>query len=115
MSHRSASLFGPWTTGEFTEAALCLKLDLQRVSYQRQKPLPLTYKGITLPTNYRLLLVISDAVVVEVKAVETLLPIHDAQLLTYLKLGGYPVGLLLNFNVPILRDGIRRKVLGLEE
>ena len=106
---------GPGLLESAYEAALCRELDLQSVSYQRQKPLPLTYKGIMLPTNYRLDLVISDAVVVEVKAVETLLPIHDAQLLTYLKLGGYPVGLLLNFNVPILRDGIRRKVLGLEE
>ncbi|MBI1926263.1 GxxExxY protein [Candidatus Poribacteria bacterium] len=106
---------GPGLLESAYEAALCRELVLQGVSYQQQKPLPLTYKGITLPTSYRLDLVVSDAVVVEVKAVETLLPIHEAQLLTYLKLGGYQVGLLLNFNVPQLRDGIVRKVLGLVE
>ena len=106
---------GPGLLESAYSSALCRELTLQRVSYQRQKPLPLTYKGITLPTSYRLDLVVSDAVVVEVKAVETLLPIHSAQLLTYLKLGGYQVGLLLNFNVPQLSDGIVRKVLGLQE
>jgi len=80
-----------------------------------QKQLRMTYKGVTLPIGYRLDLLVDNRVVVEVKHGETLLPIHEAQLLTYLKLGGYQVGLLLNFNVPILRDGIRRKVLGLEE
>jgi GxxExxY protein len=93
----------------------CNAFRLQSIEYQRQKHLPLTYKGITLPMSYRLDLLVSDVVVVEVKAVETLLPIHEAQLLTYLKLSGYQVGLLLNFNVPQLRDGIVRKVMGLQE
>ena len=106
---------GPGLLLSAYEAALCRELDLQRVAYQRQKPLALTYKGITLPVSYRLSLLVSNAVVVEVKAVEHLLPIHDAQLLTYLKLGGYQVGLLLSFNVSQLRDGIVRKVLGLPE
>lgn len=106
---------GPGLLESAYEAALCRELDLQHLAYQRQKPLPLTYKGITLPVNYRLDLVVSNAVVVEVKAVETVLPIHEAQLLTYLKLGGYQVGLLLNFNVSQLRDGIVRKVMGLQE
>ena len=106
---------GPGLLENVYEAAMCRELGLQHVPYQRQKPLPVTYKGITLPVSYRLDLLVSDTVVVEVKAVETLLPVHDAQLLTYLKLGGYQVGLLLNFNVPQLRDGIRRRVLGLEE
>ena len=65
--------------------------------------------------GYRLDLVVADQVVVEIKAVERLLPIHEAQLLTYLKLGGWKVGLLVNFNVPVLKQGIRRRVLGLEE
>ena len=60
-------------------------------------------------------LLVADTVVVEIKAVESLLPIHEAQLLTYLKLGGWKVGLLINFNVPVLKQGIRRRVLGLEE
>ncbi len=97
------------------EAALCRELYLQGTSYQRQQQLPLSYKGIDLGLSYRLDIVVSETVVVEVKAVEKVLPIHEAQLLTYLKLGGYQVGLLLNFNVPQLRDGVVRKVLGLQE
>jgi GxxExxY protein len=73
------------------------------------------YKGITIDRGYRLDFLVEQQVVVEIKAVTQLLPIHDAQLLTYLKLGDYPVGLLLNFNVPVLKDGIRRKVFRLEE
>ena len=106
---------GPGLLENAYEAALCRELALQQVSYQRQKPLPLTYKGLSLPQSYRLDLVVDEAVVVEVKSVTRLLEIHEAQLLTYLKLGGYQVGLLLNFNVPQLRDGIVRRVMGLEE
>ena len=106
---------GPGLLENAYEAALCRELALQRVEYQQQKRLPLTYKGMALSVSYRLDVLVSDTVVVEVKAVEALLPIHEAQLLTYLKLGGYPVGLLLNFNVSQLRDGIARRVLGLEE
>jgi len=72
----------------------------------------LQYKGIPLDCGYRLDLLVANKVVVEIKAVEAVLPIHEAQLLTYLKLGGWQVGLLINFNVPVLKDGIRRRVLG---
>ncbi|MBI1923727.1 GxxExxY protein [Candidatus Poribacteria bacterium] len=106
---------GPGLLESAYSSALCRELARQRVAYQRQKRLALTYKGITLPQSYRLDLVVESAVVVEVKGVETVRPIHEAQLLTYLKLGGYPVGLLLNFNVSHLRDGIVRKVLGFIE
>jgi len=106
---------GPGLLENAYEIALCRELDLQSVPYQRQKRLPLHYKGIDLALSYRIDIVVSETVVVEVKAVESVLPIHEAQLLTYLKLGGYQVGLLLNFNVPQLRDGIVRKVLGLQE
>lgn len=102
---------GPGLLEKAYEAALARELQLQGIAYQRQKPLKLTYKGITLPVGYRMDLLVLDRVVVEIKAVESLMPIHEAQLLTYLKVGGYQVGLLLNFNVAILRDGIRRKVL----
>lgn len=68
-----------------------------------------------LDCGYRIDLLVDGAVVVELKAVDRLVPIHDAQLITYLRLGGWKVGLLINFNVPILRDGIRRRVLGLQE
>lgn len=77
--------------------------------------MPVEYKGMQLECGYRLDLVVAKRVVVEVKAIEKILPIHEAQLLTYLKLGGWKVGLLINFNVPILKQGIRRLVLGLEE
>ena len=73
------------------------------------------YKGIRLDSGYRMDLLVADSVVVEVKSVEALAPIHDAQLLTYLKLGGWKVGLLINFNVELLKNGIRRKVLRFED
>ncbi len=73
------------------------------------------FKEVSLDCAYRLDLVVSNAVVVEIKAVEGLSPIHEAQLLTYLKLGGWNVGLLINFNVPVLKNGIKRVVLGLKE
>ena len=72
--------------------------------------LPVEYKGVKLDCGYRLDLLVMERVVIEVKSVHQLDPIHDAQLLTYLRLGGWKVGLLINFNVPILKDGIRRKV-----
>jgi GxxExxY protein len=75
----------------------------------------LEYKGIPLESGYRLDLVVGDAVVVETKSVEALAKVHEAQLLTYLRLGGWRVGLLINFNVDVLKNGIRRRVLGLAE
>jgi len=69
------------------------------------------YKGIKFDCGYRLDLLVANAVVVEIKAIESIAPIHEAQLLTYLKLGGWKLGLLINFNVPVLKDGIRRRVL----
>lgn len=93
------------------EECLCRELDLRGVHYERQIPLPVTYKGASLDCGYRLDLVVKDAAVVELKAVESLLPIHEAQLLTYLRMSGKKVGLLINFNVPVLRDGILRRVL----
>jgi len=75
----------------------------------------LTYKGICLESSYRLDLLVDDAVVVEAKSVEALAMIHEAQLITYLRLGGWKIGLLINFNVDVLKNGIRRKVLGLAE
>lgn len=81
------------------------------VAFQRQVPLAVTYKGMNLACTYRLDFVIERYLIAEIKAVERLLPVHEAQLLTYLKLSGTKVGLLLNFNVPLLRDGIRRMVL----
>jgi GxxExxY protein len=82
---------------------------------EAEKRMPVVYDGIELECGYRIDLLVEDAVVVELKAVEKLEPVHTAQLLTYLKLSGHSIGLILNFNVRLLRDGIRRVVLGLRE
>lgn len=97
------------------EECLCYELNLRQIPFERQRPLPLQYKGKRLDCGYRLDIVVLDAVVVEIKAVESILPIHEAQLLSYLKIGGWKIGLLLNFNVPVLKDPIRRRVMGLLE
>ncbi len=91
---------------------VCLAYDLVQMGLevQRQSPLSLVYKDIKLDQVYRLDLVVERRVVIELKTVEKLLPIHQAQLLTYLKLGGYKTGLLLNFQSAVLKDGIRRVV-----
>jgi len=106
---------GPGLLERAYKTCLCRELQLQQLSFERQKSLPVTYKGLTLSVSYQLDMVVAQAVVVEIKAVSRLHPIHNAQLLTYLKMGNYQVGLLLNFNVPFLREGIRRKVLDFEE
>ena len=106
---------GPGLLESTYEECLCEELRLRGIPFERQKPLPVHYKGRQLDCGYRLDLLVANAVVVELKAIDTFAPIHDAQLLTYLRLGGWKVGLLINFNVPRLRDGIRRKVYGLEE
>lgn len=107
--------FGPGLLESAYETCLCHELGLRGIQFERQKPLPLIFKGATLDWGYRLDLLVSNSVVVEIKAVEAFLPIHEAQLLTYLKLGGWNLGLLINFNVRVLKDGIKRIVLGLKE
>jgi len=101
---------GPGLLESTYEACLAFELLERRLRIARQTALPVVYRGVRIDCGYRLDLVVEEMVVVELKAVERLLPIHDAQMLTYLKLSGHPVGLLLNFNVPMLRDGIRRFV-----
>ena len=78
------------------------------MSVETERVVPLTYKGVQLPCAYRLDLVVNDRVIVEVKCVSEIAPIHEAQMVTYLRLTGCPAGLILNFNVPTLKDGIRR-------
>jgi GxxExxY protein len=94
---------------------LCYELTLRKIPFELELPLPVVYKGIKLDCGYRVDMVVVGAVVVEVKAIEHIAPVHEAQLLTYLRMGGWQAGLLINFNVPVLRDGIVRRVLGLEE
>ena len=93
------------------EECLCFELKQAGLAFRRQVPLPIVYKTAKLDCGYRLDLVIQDRVVLELKSVERLLPIHEAQMLTYLKLSGLRTGLLLNFNSTVLKDGIKRIVL----
>lgn len=106
---------GPGLLESAYQACLCKELNLKGVFFERERPLQLEYKGLELECGYRLDILVANSVVVEVKSVETLAPVHEAQLITYLKLGGWKVGLLINFNVAVLKDGIRRKVLKFEE
>ena len=103
-------VLGPGLLESAYEECLCRELTLQDVLFERQKPLPVTYKGIYLDCGYRLDILVEKLVIVELKTVEHIEPIHEAQLLTYLKLSNLWLGLLINFNVPILREGIRRIV-----
>ena len=102
---------GPGLLESVYEQCLCHELNLRDLRFVRQTALPVRYKGIQLDCGYRVVLIVEDSVVVEVKAVERLIPVHDAQLLTYLRLSGKRVGLLPNFNVPALRRGVVRRVL----
>lgn len=104
-------VLGPGLLESAYEECFCHELGLRGVVTERQKPLPLVYKGLKLDCGYRLDVVVENRVVVELKTVDTILPIHEAQLLTYLKLSGIRTGLMFNFNVPVLKDGLRRMVL----
>src|SRR5882724_10647146 len=106
---------GPGLLESSYRECLCRELVLRSIPFEREKPLPLEYKGIHLGCGYRLDILVAGCVVVEVKSVEALAPIHDAQLITYLRIGGWRVGLLINFNVAVLKNGIHRRILGFEE
>jgi GxxExxY protein len=99
---------GPGLLESVYEAALAFELSQQGLAVERQKPVPVTYKGLKFEEGYRLDLLVADSVIVELKCVDNLLPIHEAQVLSYLKLTGRKVGLLMNFKVPVLKQGIKR-------
>jgi len=99
---------GPGLLESAYEACLAFELVERRLRVERQASLPVVYRGVRIDCGYRIDLVVEAAVVVEIKAVERILPIHEAQILTYLRLSGLSIGLLLNFNVPLMKDGIRR-------
>lgn len=101
---------GPGLLESAYEECLCHELHLRGIRFERQHPLPIRYKGLLLDCGYRVDLLVESLVVVELKVVEALAPIHDAQLLTYLKLTECSIGLLMNFHVSLLRHGIRRLV-----
>lgn len=101
---------GPGLLESVYEACLIHELGLRQIPVQSQLILPVTYRDIRLEAGLRLDLLVDECVIVEVKAIEALLPVHEAQLLTYLKLTGHRLGFLVNFNVPLLKSGIKRLV-----
>src|SRR5215813_5090212 len=103
-------VLGPGLLESAYEECLAHELRLANISFERQVPLPISYKSLQLDCGYRLDFLVERTVVLELKPVEDLQPIHQAQVLTYLKLGGWPIGLLINFNVPVLKKGIKRLV-----
>ena len=106
--HRS---LGPGLLESAYQACLCYELELRKIPFRQQIEIPIAYKGVKLPCGYRIDLIVSDKVVLELKSVQEVLPVHEAQLLTYLHLTGLRIGLLINFNVAGLKNGIRRRVL----
>jgi GxxExxY protein len=103
---------GPGLLESAYETCLGRELALRGIRFQRQIPLPIEYRGLQLDCGYRLDIVVGRSIIVEVKAVSKVLPVHRAQLLTYLKLTGYRLGLLINFNVEVLRSGLYRIING---
>ena len=106
--HRS---LGPGLLESTYEQCLAREMDISGIAFKLQSPLPVEYKGIKLDCGYRVDMLIEDKLIVELKSVEKTLPIHEAQILTYMKLANIQVGLLINFNVERLKEGIKRFVL----
>ena len=94
------------------ETCLCKELNLKGIKYKKQLSLPINYKGFQLDSDFRIDILIENEIIVELKAIESLLPVHEAQLLTYLKLANKRLGLLINFNVQKLVDGFKRLING---
>ena len=102
---------GPGLLESTYEECLCHELSQRGIPFERQKPVSVVYKGVKLDCGYRLDLLVSDRVILELKSVEALAPIHDSIMITYLKLSEHRIGLLMNFNVQILKEGIKRLVV----
>jgi len=104
-------LLGPGLLESAYEECLAHELTLRNIKYRRQVPVPVVYKGIKLECGYRMDLVVEESVVLELKSIEAIAPVHEATVLTYLRLSDKRLGLLINFNVSMLTDGVRRFVL----
>lgn len=104
-------ILGPGLLESAYEKCLCWELEQNGFAYARQVPLPVTYKGVHLDCGYRMDIVVENGHVVELKSVEKILPIHEAQMMTYLRLSGHKIGLILNFDTLMLKHGIKRFVL----
>ena len=105
------SALGPGLLESAYEGCLLYELRKRGLNTVSQVPLPVVYEGVQIDVGYRIDLLVEDCVIVELKSIESLLPIHEAQLLTYIKLSGKKVGLLMNFNVTHMKDGIKRKII----
>ena len=103
---------GPGLLESAYEECLCYELGLRGIASERQVPLPLEYKGLKLDCGYRMDLLVNDLVIIELKSVTKIEPVHEAQLLTYLRCKGSWLGMIINFNVPLLKNGIKRIVSG---
>jgi GxxExxY protein len=101
---------GPGLLESAYQTCVAHELKLAGIPFEKEVPLPVRYKGLALDCAYRMDLVADRSLVIEIKSVDSLLPIHEAQLLTYLRLAGIKTGLLVNFNVPLLRQGLKRLV-----
>jgi GxxExxY protein len=108
-------ILGPGLLESTYEECLCRELALRKVQFERQVSLPVEYKGAKLDCGYRIDLLVENSVVIELKSTDSISPLFEAQLLTYLRLGNWKVGLLINFNVPVLKKGIKRMVLNYKE
>ncbi len=102
---------GPGLLESTYQECLAYELFQEGLSIRKEVPMPLVYKGVSLDCGYRIDILVEEKLVVEIKSVETLIDVHAAQVLTYLKLSGCRLGLLINFNVALLKDGIRRLIL----
>lgn len=107
-------ILGPGLLESAYEKCLCYELDQRDLRFDRQRPLPIRYKEQQLDCGYKLDIVVQNTIILELKSCDQIQPIHKAQLLTYLRLSGLKLGLLLNFNVPVMRDGITRIANGLQ-
>ncbi len=103
-------VLGPGLLESAYQCCLCHELTLQGIPFEKEKPLPVVYKGCELDCGYRMDILVANEIILELKSVDKLLPIHDAQLLSYLKLAGLRQGLLINFNVMLLKDGLKSLV-----
>lgn len=106
---------GPGLLESAYEMALCRELSLRGIAFEHQKAMPVSYKGVSLDCGYRIDVMVEGQIVIELKVVDELIPIHDAQLFTYLKLSGCHLGFLINFNTRLLRHGLKRVVYHLPE
>ncbi len=108
-------VLGPGLLESTYHACLCRELGLRGIPFEKEVNIPVFYKGVQLECGYRADIIVDKRLLLELKSVEAIDRVHEAQLLTYLRLGGWKVGLILNFNVALLKDGIKRRVLNLQD